>query len=225
LNQFPSDFPQIVGKNIIYLLATKSPFSLEGSEWEKIFASSISGEWKPSSVGLDDIVKGNCAWSAKSVKNPKPFTAKTVRLISGRNSPGYSFQGITELSDNGKGSQVLSIWNKRVDLIRERYAHSRTVILLKGQDLKQYSVFEIETLRFSQDLFKWSTNKNGNLEGYEIVNGKHRFTWQPHGSQFTIIEDIPAHRLKFKVRIPPEPNMEHILRSVKFDPSWIQIIE
>jgi hypothetical protein len=224
LNQFPPNFAQIVGKNIIYILATKTPPSLEGPEWEKIFADAIKGEWKPSAVGLDDIVKGNCAWSAKSVKSPKPFVAKIIRLISGRNNPEYSFSTIEE-SENGIGRQVLSIWNARVDRIRERYAHARTIILLKGNDLKQYSIFEINTLRYQPDLFEWKRNTHNNLEGFELSSGKHRFTWQRHGSQFTVIEEVPTQRLKFQVHIPPAPSIDKVLNSINFDPSWIQIVE
>ena len=224
LNQFPSSFAHVVGKHIIYILATKKPPSIEGPEWESIFADAISGEWKPSPVGLDDIVKGNCAWSAKSVKSSKPFTTNTVRLISGRNNPEYSF-GKIEKTDNGIGKQVLDIWNARVDLIRNKYAHARTVVLIKGNDLIQYSVFEIETLRYQPDLFEWKKNKQDNLEGFDLSTGKHRFTWQRHGSQFTVVETVPEQRLKFKVRIPPSHNINQFLNSIGFDPSWVQIIK
>ena len=67
LNQFPADFGQKLGKEIVYLLATKSTPSLEGSEWEQIFASCIGAEWKPSNVGLDDVILGVCAWGAKTM--------------------------------------------------------------------------------------------------------------------------------------------------------------
>lgn len=224
MNQFPSNFAHVVGKHIIYLLATKSPPSLEGPEWENIFADAINGEWKPSAVGLDDVIKGNCAWSAKSVKNDKPFSVGTVRLISGRNSPEYSFPNIED-TDNGIGKQVLEIWNARVDEIRNRYANARTVVLVKGKGLTQCSVFEIETLRYQPKLFKWKRNIRNNLEGFERETGKHRFTWQPHGSQFTIIEDVPKKRLKFRVHIPPAPSIDQLLNSVGFDPSWIQIVK
>jgi hypothetical protein len=205
------------------MLATKSPPSLEGPEWEKIFAEAICGEWKPSVVGLDDIVKGNCAWSAKSVKSITPFSVKIIRLISGRNNPEYSFHNI-EATDNGIGRQVLGIWNARVDRIRARYAHTRTVVLIKGNDLTQYSVFEIETFRYDPELFEWRRNKRNNLEGFDSY-GQHRFTWQRHGSQFTVVEKVPEKRLKFRVIIPPKPSVERILDSINFDPSWIQIVE
>ena len=38
LNRFPPDFPFSLGKQIVYLLATKGKPSLQGSEWEEIFA-------------------------------------------------------------------------------------------------------------------------------------------------------------------------------------------
>ena len=44
LNQFPADFGRKLGKEIVYLLATKPIPSLEGSEWEHIFASCIGPE-------------------------------------------------------------------------------------------------------------------------------------------------------------------------------------
>ena len=80
-----------IGREIVYLLATREKPTIEGEDWERIFAGSIGAEWKPSNVGLDDIVLGVFAWGAKTVKNPKPYTANTVRLISGRNSLKYSF--------------------------------------------------------------------------------------------------------------------------------------
>lgn len=91
LNQSPADFGQKLGKEIVYLLATKSTPSLEGSEWEQIFASCIDTEWRPSNVGLGDVILGVCAWGAKTVKNPRPHRSENIRLISGRNSPSYSF--------------------------------------------------------------------------------------------------------------------------------------
>ena len=116
LNQFPKDFPFLLGKELIYLLASKGKPELEGSEWENIFANCIGAEWKPSNVGLDDVVMGNTAWGAKTVKAIKPSDQKKVRLISGRNSPIYSFGDIidTNTDPNIIGKLVLDIWNERV---------------------------------------------------------------------------------------------------------------
>ena len=89
LNDFNNEFPYILGQEIVYLLASKGRAELEGSEWEQIFAICIGAEWKPSNVGLDDVVMGNTAWGAKTVKSGvKDFrNLKQIRLISGRNSP------------------------------------------------------------------------------------------------------------------------------------------
>ncbi|MEQ1667432.1 MAG: hypothetical protein ABL868_03160 [Sulfuriferula sp.] len=85
MNDFPSDVPLILAKEIVYLLATRVIPSLEGSDWEQIFARLIGARWKPSNVGLDDVVLEQTAWGAKTVKASSPGLAKKVRLISGRN--------------------------------------------------------------------------------------------------------------------------------------------
>ena len=35
------------------------------------------------------------------------------------------------------------------------------------------------------------------------MRGEHCFTWQPHGSQFTIIEDVPDKGLVIRIKQPP----------------------
>ena len=83
LNKFAKDFPFILGKEIVYLLASKGKPILEGPEWEAIFATCIGAEWKPSNVGLDDVILGNTAWGAKTVKasNPKKPSNPTPLFI------------------------------------------------------------------------------------------------------------------------------------------------
>lgn len=68
MNQFPKEFVRKFAENIVYLHATKPVMSIEGDEWEQVFADCVGAEWKPSNVGLDDVVLGNCCWSAKTVK-------------------------------------------------------------------------------------------------------------------------------------------------------------
>jgi len=57
LKDFPKEFPFLLGKELIYLLASKGKPELEGSEWENMFANCIGAAWKPSNVGLDDKEK------------------------------------------------------------------------------------------------------------------------------------------------------------------------
>lgn len=225
-NRFSSDFPFLLGKEIVYLLATKGKASLEGSEWEEIFANCIGAEWKPSNVGLDDVVLGNTAWGAKTVKATSPENQKKIRLISGRNSIVYSFGEIidTSVDPNLPGEQVLAIWNERVSAVREKYKNLRTVVLVKSNDLSVVNVFEFDTIRYDPELYYWEWNKNHNLIGFEKSTKEHRFTWQPHGSQFTILEYIPQDCLIIKIQAPPSLDKDTVLESLNFTRDWITII-
>lgn len=227
LNKFNSDFPYILGQEIVYLLASKGRADLQGNEWEQIFALCIGADWKPSNVGLDDVVMGNTAWGAKTVKSGvKDFkNLKQVRLISGRNSPVYSYGGTIDISadPNLIGEQVLEIWNERVSAIREKYKHLRTVVLVKSNDLSQVAVFEFDTIRYDSELFDFEWNKNGNLEGFIKGTKNKQFVWQPHGSQFTIIEKVPEETLILKIKQPEILDKDKILTAIGFDKTWVTI--
>lgn len=226
LNSFPTDFGLKLGREVVCLLATKVNASLEGNEWEEIFAKCIGAKWKPSNVGLDDVVLGNCAWGAKTVKKSSP-NQRYVRLISGRNSPYYSYgeKSIKEINPNDLGEQVLNIWNERVSAIRKTYKYVRTIVLIKGKGLLDLTVFEFDTIRYDPELYNWVWNERNNLEGFDKKSEMHCFTWQPHGSQFTIIEEIPDNCLEIKIRKPPNLSKESILKSIGFDDSWITVVK
>lgn len=227
LNQFGQEFPFALGREIIYLLATKGKGVLEGSEWEEIFANCIGAEWKPSNVGLDDVVLGNTAWGAKTVKSSIRDFRKLdkIRLISGRNSPVYSYGGTIDPSadPNLIGDLVLRIWNERVSAVREKFRNLRTVVLVKSEDLSQVAVFEFETIRYDPELYSFVWNKNKNLEGYLKGTKNKKFVWQPHGSQFTIIEEVPEDSLIIKLKQPEPLNKNSILDALGFDKSWITV--
>lgn len=227
LNEFPKEFPYTLGRELVYLLASKGKAILEGPEWEAIFATCIGAEWKPSNVGLDDVILGNTAWGAKTVKATNPSKQKKVRLISGRNSPVYSFGDKidTNADPNSVGKSILDIWNERVSAIREKFQNLRTVVLVKSNDLSEVVVFEFDTIRYDPELFMWKWNKNSNLEGIEKSNTEHRFTWQPHGSQFTIIEDVSKQGLVISIKQPPILDKNKILTTLGFDKSWVKITQ
>lgn len=227
LNRLPDAFPFKLSEEIVYLLATSSP-SLEGSQWEQIFAHCIGAEWKPSNVGLDDIVLKQTAWGAKSIKNNRPHSAKTVPLISGRNSLDYSF-GERDLTARSEllGSKVIEIWNERVSAIRAKYMHVRTVVLIKSPDLLDLTVFEFDMERYDPSDYDWRWNENENLEGHLKVSSTpktHKFTWQPHGSQFTIVEDVPEQCLRISIRQPERLDKAQVLTSLGFSKDWVTII-
>lgn len=227
LNQFPPKFIHTLAKEIVYMQATKSSMSLEGNEWEQIFAECIGAKWKPSNVGLDDIILDNCCWGAKTVFGTSNIEKQqTVRLISGRNSPIYSY-GIDNLTSEDPdkiGELVLGIWNERVSAVRQIYKFVRTVVLVKSKDYKDFLVFEFDTIRHDPELYYFKWNKRMNLEGYEKATKKHKFTWQPSGSQFTIIEKIPEKRLHISIRKPEKVDKETILQAVNFDNNWYKIV-
>ncbi|MGE3800511.1 MAG: hypothetical protein AB7H80_05780 [Candidatus Kapaibacterium sp.] len=226
LNHFSTDFALQLGREITYLLATRDTPRLEGSDWESIFARLIGAEWKPSNIGLDDVVLEQTAWGAKTVKQAHPFNTKRIRLISGRNSPIYSFgeKQVTDVDPQDIGTKVLSIWNERVSSLRRYFRHLRTVVLIKSNDLLELAVFEFETVIYPEENYLWTWNERGNLEAIEKTSNKHTFTWQPHGSQFTIIEDVSPDRLAIRIRKPPQLDRDKVLSAIDFNSSWVEIV-
>ena len=227
MNKFPADFPLKLGKEIVYILATRPEPRLEGNDWEEIFARCIGAKWTPSNVGLDDVVFEQMAWGAKTVKNDRPFAARHVRLICGRNSLDYSYgeKNVRDMDVDEVGAKVLGIWNARVADVRKKFLHVRTIVLLKGENLTEVSVYEEETCLFDPRHYYWQVNDRGNFEGFEKVTKVHRFTWQPHGSQFTVISDVPEKRLKLRIKRPERVSPNAVLKDVGFDPSWIEVVE
>lgn len=230
LNDFPKDFPLNLGREIVYHLAARGTPRLMGEDWEEIFARLVGAKWTPSNVGLDDVIYQQCAWGCKTVKNAHPAKAKRVRLISGRNSTSYSFDDkkVKDVDPDEQGQKVLSIWNSRVGDVRKKFLHVRTVVLIKSDDLLEVAAFELDTDLYRPENYKWSWNEDDNLEGFEVRSDKteiHKFTWQPHGLQFTIIEEVPASRLAIKIRKPPELDKDAVLKALEFDASWVQIIK
>ncbi|MGN1444905.1 MAG: hypothetical protein ACI4WV_01310, partial [Eubacteriales bacterium] len=90
-------------------------------------------------------------------------------------------------------------------------------------DLLSYRLFEEETTRYRTTDYHWKVNDNGNLIGLDH-NEKVRFTWQPHGSQFTIHTEVPDEAVKFRVRKPPTLQKEDVLKGIEFDENWITIL-
>ena len=181
-----------IGKQIVHRLALGLG-DISGDDFGTIFANAIGGIHRSTPLGISDVVWKRCAWSLKTVKLPKPFKSKRVRLISGRNSPDYS-QGISDprADADDTGRAVLSIWNARVDEAMSEYDDLRIAVLVRNIATKEFMLFEEEAQRFVPTNYEWAFNKQGNLEGKEKSTNTHRFTWQPHGSQFTIIREVPT---------------------------------
>ena len=212
-----------IGGYFVYLLYIGRT-DITGTDWGDAFAQAINGTHLDSPVGIADVVLDKNCWSMKTVKNTDPFSAKNIRLISGRCSPDYSY-GITDPHKDVQktGEAVLGIWNERVNIANDHYSQLRTSILVRSEDLLSYTLFEEETLRYRTTDYHWNVNKNGNLIGLD-KNEKVCFTWQPHGSQFTIHTEIPENAIKFTIKQPPRLEQKDILEKLNFDSSWITIV-
>lgn len=224
LNQLPDNLIIRIGGYFTYLLYTgRRDFS--GADWGDAFADAIGGIHLDSPVGIADVVLGKMAWSMKTVKNPNPFKAKSIRLISGRCSPDYSYGIANPHEDIQKtGRAVLGIWNKRINIAQDNYNPVRTAVLVRSSDLLSFTLFEEDNHRFRTSDYEWSVNSNGNLIGTESETGKTMFTWQPHGSQFTIHSIIPEDAVEFTIHKPPLLTKDDILEKLRFDESWVKII-
>lgn len=138
-NEFSDDTIFKIGQHITYLLCIGRK-DLSGSDWGEAFAEAIGGHHLDSPVGIADVTRDKMAWSMKTVKNNTPFKAKTIRLISGRCSPDYSY-GTTDphkdLQETGRA--VLGIWNERVNIAQDYYNPIRTTVLIRSNDMLSYA--------------------------------------------------------------------------------------
>lgn len=225
LGDIPDDIIKRIGSHLVYLLYTGRT-DISGSDWAKTFAKAIGGLDLDSPVGIADVVLDKMAWSMKTVKNNNPFSANSVRLISGRCSPDYSYGISNPHEDIQKtGTAVLGIWNERINIAQDNYTNVRTLTLIRSNDLLSYTLFETENHRYITSNYYWEVNKNGNLVGKDKISNRICFTWQPHGSQFTIHETVPPSAKKFTIKRPPVITPEAVLESIGFDESWVEIIK
>lgn len=223
LNIFPDEIIHKIGSYLVYLIYTGRK-DISGNDWGDVFADSINATHLDSPVGIADVViDGNC-WSMKTVKINDPFACTNIRLISGRCSPDYSY-GITDphLDVQKTGEAVLNIWNERINIATDHYSRVRTAILIRSYDLLSYRLFEEETIRYRTTDYHWIEKNNGNLLGLDSHN-RVCFTWQPHGSQFTIHTEVPESAVKFRIKQPPIIKKEDVLKGIDFSNDWITII-
>lgn len=222
LGEFPEELIYDIAKRLAYLVAVNTP-DLTGGQWAACFADAVGGENLASNLDTQDIALKNCAWSAKTVKTRDPFKCAKVRLISGRNSPNYS-AGISDPYKDlqATGDAVLDIWNKRINMTMNKFNDYRLLVLIRDMSAMRFSLFESEITRFVPKNYQWAANKHGNLEGRD-GGGAHCFTWQPHGGQFTVIQQVPRSAIKFEIKRPPTVSVDAVLRDVKYDNSWVTI--
>ena len=223
LNLFPENIIKKIGSYFVYLIYIGRK-DISGEDWGDAFADSVGGIHLDSPVGIADVVLGKNCWSMKTVKAKEPFSSTNIRLISGRCSPDYSY-GITDPHKDIQktGEAVLNIWNERINMANDHYSHVRTIILIRSYDLLSYRLFEEKTIRYRTTDYHWKVNNNGNLIGLDAYE-RVCFTWQPHGSQFTIHTEVPKDAIKFCVRKPPKLQKEDVYKAIDFNENWITIL-
>lgn len=226
LGEIPNSVVEKMAKQIVHRLAIGMG-DLEGNDFGTIFANSLGGIHRSRPLGVADVEWNGCAWSVKTVKDKTPFNKVRVRLISGRNSPDYSV-GIENPHANidATGRAVLGIWNARVNEALGEHDDLRVVVLVRNIETRQFVLFEEEAVRYIPDEYEWSYTPQGNLQCKQKLTGKHTFTWQFHGGQFTVLRDIPPSARRFKI-VPNVPLLdpEDIIEYVGFDEHWIEFLQ
>lgn len=96
-------------------------------------------------------------------------------------------------------------------------------MLVKSDDLSPVAVFEFYTIRYDIELFYFVWNKRGNLEGFYKKSKMKQFVWQPNGSQFIIIEEVPEETLLIGIKQPKTLDKSKVLEAIGFDKSWVTI--
>lgn len=227
LGDIPEEIVRKIGRLIIYWLSTGLE-DISGDLFADIFASAADGEHLKSPEGLVDVCWKQCGWSVKTVQHKDPLDAvgKSVRIIAGRNSPKFSKDIDNPMADPQEtGKAVLEIWNERVKQSKARYSTTRRIVMLRNMQKLQFALYETELVQFSIRNYQWKFNRRSNLEGFEKASpSNHVFTWQPHGAQFTIIDD-PGALVKFEVTKRPNPlGVDEVLRAQGFDENWVRVL-
>jgi hypothetical protein len=226
VGDLPNDVIVRIASQIIISIALGAK-DFSGDEFGDKLAFGVDGIHRDSPLGVVDVIKEDCGWSAKTVKTSgDPHQTQNVRLISGRCSVDYSVGISDSRADvNATGEAILSIWNQRVDESLNEYDDLRLIVLLRNVEAQKFTIFEEEIIRFAPANYEWQLNSRNNLQGYDKHSGSHCFTWQPHGAQFTIMKGIPGSAKRFSInKAIPRITDQHIRRMVKYDPSWIDII-
>ena len=225
LNQIPNEIVVKICGHVVFLVSVGRK-DLSGDDFGDAFAQAINGTHLGRPVGITDVALGKMGWSVQTVKVSHPWKATGIRLISGRNSPVYSYGIEDPLADVQKtGDAVLGIWNERINIAYAQFNVVRTLVLVRNEDLSQFVLFEEDTRPIRVTDYRWELNHNNNFLGIDKNSGETCFTWQPHGSQFTIHTRIPSNAKRFSVKKPVALDEKEFLLTLKFNESWVHTLD
>ena len=97
----------------------------------------------------------------------------------------------------------------------------RLVVFVRNMVAQEFTLFERPIYPLVVNKYRWVVNTRGNLIGFD--DDAHVFTWQPHGSQFTIHEPIPQGAVRFRIAHEPAVlEMNKVLLEVGFKSDWVE---
>lgn len=225
LGQIPDEVLMNIARQIVHRKGI-GVGDLTGDDFGTIFAEAIGGTHRSRPLGVADVAWDGCAWSVKTVKINRPFTARRLKLISGRNSPDYSWGISNPRADiAATGRAVLSIWNARINEALDEYNELRVVVFARNMETREFTIFEEEARQFIPTDYEWRLNANRNMEGFDRTDGTRQFTWQFSGSQFSVYRQVPGSARRFSI-VPNVPmvSVSDVLAAVRFNPdTWVHI--
>ena len=209
-------FTQELGKDLTFLLATRGRLEIDNEEWARMLERATRAE------SSDRAIQRR----ARCFRVWHTFEIHHVSLTNTLHLPMDFDKAVSECAaDPSKlGAMILGAWNKSLSIICG-FDEERFSVLFAGMDSPCAVFFEVPIIPFEFSEYDWDWNEDDGLDGYVKGTGVQRFTWQPHGSQFTITTAIPDNRLKLRIRQPPRLDREEVLTQLKFDPSWVEIVK
>ena len=106
----------------------------------------------------------------------------------------------------------------------EEYSQLRRIILIRNMDTFRFRISELPTELFDPADFTWRLNRGNNLEGFRNQDQSHAFTWQPGGTQFTIIQEVSGSARSFEVQKPQPQNSEQLLKNIGYSDDWVTFL-
>ncbi len=186
---------KILTEELAFIKATQTNPELDGKQWERIYARCIDAQYSPSNRKIIDVEKENVGYSLKTIKTSRDIgDIKNVRIIQCRPDPRLIKVGDWRDDPQGNGNRIIQDWNRQIKSLKESFSTLKEVVLIRAVDFNSFCLCEYDIKTLDEAEYSWKWNKRGNLEGYNR-EGRHCFTWQHGGSQWTVIKPVSSKTL------------------------------